>query len=161
MHSYVRVMFFGVWVMPLLTVPGITGNIVYASCFYFCTVCLVSSPAAYSEDACVLLGRSFCGSRHDSTINLTSIFLLQAGGLLKDWEAGTHLAKLQQSMLILRGSNEELLLESAQQLHSLRPGGTCSIETLEGAASYAHIDAWEPYLEAVNSFMISNDQPAA
>lgn len=121
----------------------------------------MSPPAAHPEDACFLLGLSFHAWRHDFTIDSTSIILLQVGGLLRDWEAKTHLAKLQQSMLILRGSNEELSLESAQQLQSLRPGGSCSIETLEGAASYAHIDAWEPYLEAVNSFMISNDPSAA
>jgi hypothetical protein len=63
-------------------------------------------------------------------------------------------------VLVLRGSNEELSQKSAEQLRSLRPGGT-TIDNLEGAASYAHIDAWEPYLEAVNAFMNSNDQPSA
>ena len=70
------------------------------------------------------------------------------------------MAKVQQPVLILRGSNEELAQSSAQQLQSMRPGGA-TIDTLPGAGSYAHIDAWEPYLEAVNSFMISHDQAAA
>jgi len=69
MLSNMRVPRLDVWVMPLLTVPGPTGNVVYAVCVYCCTVCLVSSPAAYPEDACVSLGLSFCGLRHDSTIN--------------------------------------------------------------------------------------------
>ena len=87
--------------------------------------------------------------------------MLQAGGLLHDWQAGPHLAKLSQPMLTLEGSSEELLPESTAKLRALRPGGTCTVETLEGAASYAHIDAWEPYLEAVNTFLISNDQQDA
>ena len=86
---------------------------------------------------------------------------MQAGGLLRDWQAGPHLAKLLQPMLILEGSSEELLPESAAKLQALRPGGACTLEILEGAPSYAHIDSWEPYLEAVNTFLISNDQQAA
>ena len=82
------------------------------------------------------------------------------GGLLADWEAGPQLSRLQQPVLVLRGSNEELSQNSVEQLQSLRPYGI-TINTLEGAASYAHIDAWEPYLEAVNAFMNSNDQPSA
>lgn len=86
--------------------------------------------------------------------------ILQAGGLLRDWEASPLLAKAQQPTLILRGSSEELSQSSAQQLQGFCREGA-SIETLEGAASYAHIDAWEPYLEAVNTFMISHDLPPA
>lgn len=85
---------------------------------------------------------------------------MQAQGLLRDWQAGPHLAKLAQPMLLLEGSSEELLPQSTANLQALRPGGTCTIETLEGAASYAHIDAWEPYLEAVNTFLNANDQQA-
>ena len=82
----------------------------------------------------------------------------QAGGLLRDWQARPHLAKLAQPMLLLEGSSEELLPQSTAKLQALRPGGTCTVETLEGAASYAHINAWEPYLEAVNTFLNANDQ---
>ena len=85
---------------------------------------------------------------------------LQVGGALRDWEAEPLLAKVQQPVLILRGSNEELSLSSAQQLQSMRPGGI-TVDTLPEAGSYAHIDAWEPYLEAVNTFMLSHDQAAA
>ena len=85
---------------------------------------------------------------------------LQVGGVLRDWEAEPLMAKVQQPVLILRGSNEELSLSSAQQLQSMRPGGT-TIETLPGAGSYAHIDAWEAYLEAVNTFMLNHDQAEA
>lgn len=63
-------------------------------------------------------------------------------------------------MLLLEGSSEELLPESTRKLQALQTGRTCTVDTLEGAATYAHIDAWEPYLEAVNSFLISNDQQA-
>ena len=89
------------------------------------------------------------------------MYAMQAGGLLREWQAGPHLAKLQQPMLLLEGSSEELLPESCAKLQGLRPGGACTVETLEGAASYAHIDAWEPYLEAVNTFLNSTDQQAA
>ena len=85
---------------------------------------------------------------------------LQMGGLLREWEAKPLMVKIQQPVLILRGSNEELSLSSAQQLQSLRPEGI-TIDTLPGAGSYAHIDAWEPYLEAVNTFMLNHDQAAA
>lgn len=86
---------------------------------------------------------------------------MQAGGLLRDWQAGPHLAMLPQPMLLLEGSSEELLPESAAKLQGLRPEGACILETLEGAASYAHIDAWEPYLEAVNTFLNNNDLQTA
>ena len=82
------------------------------------------------------------------------------GGALRDWDAEPLMAKVQQPVLILRGSNEELSLSSSQQLQNLRPEGI-TIDTLLRAGSYAHIDAWEPYLEAVNSFMLSHDQAAA
>jgi hypothetical protein len=97
-----------------------------------------------------------CGSPSDQCF----LKILQVGGLLADWEAGPHLSKLQQPVLVLRGSSEELSQSSAEQLQGLRPY-SITIDTLEGAASYAHIDAWEPYLEAVNAFMNSNDQPSA
>ena len=97
---------------------------------------------------------------HKTIPSDTSPVAMQAGGLLRDWLAGPHLAKLAQPMLLLEGSNEELLPQSITKLQALRPGGICTIETLEGAASYAHIDAWEPYLEAVNTFLNANDQQA-
>lgn len=81
----------------------------------------------------------------------------QVGGLLKDWVVADLLPSLVvPPTLVLRGENEELSRESVDGLVQLLPADI-TVKTFEGAGSYAHIDAWESYLESLDTFLSSHD----
>ena len=82
---------------------------------------------------------------------------MQVGGLLKDWTAAELLPSMQMPpTLVLRGENEELYGSSVDSLVRSLPSDV-TVKSFEGAGSYAHIDAWEPYLETLNAFIGAHD----
>lgn len=58
--------------------------------------------------------------------------------------------------LVLRGEDEELYGTSVDSLVQVLPSDV-TVKSFEGAGSYAHIDAWEPYLETLNAFISAHD----
>ena len=65
-------------------------------------------------------------------------------------------AAVQQPVLLLRGDDEELSEGSFAELRALfRQPPT--VGRFAGAASYIHIDAWEPFLETLNAFLDEHD----
>jgi pimeloyl-ACP methyl ester carboxylesterase len=83
---------------------------------------------------------------------------MQLGGALKNWSAEDGAAAVQQPVLLLRGEDEELSEEAFAELQRLLPL-PATVARFAGAASYVHIDAWEPYLETLNSFLEQHDKP--
>ena len=82
---------------------------------------------------------------------------MQVGGLLKDWAVADFLPSLVvPPTLVLRGENEELSRESVDSLVQMLPANV-TLKTFQGAGSYAHIDAWEIFLESLDSFLSSHD----
>ncbi len=82
---------------------------------------------------------------------------MQVGGLLKDWAVADFLPSLVvPPTLVLRGENEELSRESVDSLVQMLPANV-TLKTFQGAGSYAHIDAWEIFLENLDSFLSSHD----
>ncbi|BDA40775.1 Proline iminopeptidase [Coccomyxa sp. Obi] len=81
----------------------------------------------------------------------------KVGGLLKDWAVADLLPLLVvPPTLVLRGEDEELSRESVDSLVQMLPADVSS-KTFQGAGSYAHIDAWESYLESLDTFLSSHD----
>jgi len=82
---------------------------------------------------------------------------VQIGGLLKDWTAADVIPSLGAlPAIVLRGETEELYSTSTDKLLQLLPS-SATVKSFQGAGSYAHIDAWEAYLETVNAFLEAHD----
>ncbi|CAL8466923.1 g6459 [Coccomyxa elongata] len=99
-------------------------------------------------------------SAGQSTLVLTALCgptQFEVGGLLKDWAVADLFPLLVvPPTLVLRGENEELSQESVDRLVQMLPADV-TVKTFQGAGSYAHIDAWEPYLESLDTFLSSHD----
>lgn len=78
---------------------------------------------------------------------------------MKDWDARDLLPSIGQPVVILRGEDEELCSSSVESLRKAAPGGA-TIRTFSGAASYAHVDAWQGYLEVLDDFLVQHDGAA-
>jgi pimeloyl-ACP methyl ester carboxylesterase len=85
------------------------------------------------------------------------VCLKQVGGALKDWDGSQFLSGMTQPVMILSGEDDEVSATSIELLRRSAPSATVKI--FPGAASHAHIDAWQPFLETLEEFLSKYDVP--
>jgi pimeloyl-ACP methyl ester carboxylesterase len=80
---------------------------------------------------------------------------LQRAGILKDWTVEGQLDRVTMPTLVTRGDSDETLERTAAAMAAAIP--SARVITFQGAGSFTHIDACEPYLETVNEFLEKHD----
>eukprot|EP00884_Botryococcus_braunii_P004033 jgi/Botrbrau1/13630/Bobra.0373s0008.3 len=79
----------------------------------------------------------------------------EAGGGLVGWSVEEELRSIRIPTLVLRGDEDEVLEGTGQAMAAAIP--SAMLVSLQGAGSFAHIDACESFLNVVQDFLIKHD----
>eukprot|EP00898_Chlorokybus_atmophyticus_P002561 jgi/Chlat1/3305/Chrsp22S00252 len=85
-----------------------------------------------------------CGSRTFST-----------AGKLAGWDLSDRLNQLTTPTMVMCGDSDEIFPSTARAMQGVIPAAELHI--FYDSGSFAHIDAWEPFLETVDGFMKAHD----